>query len=93
VRDEEQEVLGRAEAGPGGVAPPAPLADAERCFQAGDFLRARQLAADALRSESADLRAAAQDLLDRTKADPAATWMALGCLLIFAAVVWLTLLR
>ena len=94
MRDEEQEVLGRTEAGPGGVAPSDPaLAAAEHCFVAGDFREARRLAEPALRSDDAAVRAAAQELIDRMKADPAALWMALGCLLLFVVVVWLTLLR
>ena len=92
MRDQEQEVLGRAEAGPGGVAPSDPeLLSAERLFSAGDFRSAGALAKAALRSESEEVRLGARDLLDRIRPDPAALWMALGCLVLLASVVYLTL--
>jgi hypothetical protein len=101
VRDQEQEVLGRAEAGTGGLAPapaaPEPAAPgidrATRLFEAGDFRSARRLAESALRSESTEVRNAAHDLVLRMRPDPLALWFVVGCAALLIAVVYFTLFR
>ena len=97
MRDQEQEALGGAEAGAGGLAPPAPagsdLQAAEQHFAAGNFREARRLAEAALRAESGETRAAAEKLLDRMRPDPLALWLVAGCVALLGLVVWLTLLR
>jgi len=97
VRDQEQEVLGRAEAGAGGLAPPAPLSPdlqaAERHFAAGNFREARRLAEAASRAESEETRADARKLLERMAPDPLAAWLVAGCVALLGIVVWLFLLR
>lgn len=74
--------------------PPDPgLLAAEKHFSEGDFRSARRLAQSALRADAAEVRASAQEMLDRMRPDPAALWMAIGCLVVFAGVVYFTLFR
>ena len=67
------------------------LQAAEEHFSEGDFRSARRLAESALRADAAEVRANAQEILDRMRPDPAALWMAIGCLVLLSAVVYFTL--
>jgi len=69
------------------------LQAAEKHFSEGDFRTARRLAEEAVRSGSDEVRTGAQQMLDRMRPDPAALWMAIGCVVLFAGVVYFTLFR
>ncbi len=67
---------------------------AHRAFEAGDFYEARRLAKE-LRAGAADdaTRKAAEELLRRTGHDPLVLWLTVGCVVMFALIVIVTLAR
>lgn len=79
----------------GGVAEPAREIDpVERLFRTGDFRAARERAFAVVNDTAgaaADARERAQAVLDALRPDSAALWVLTGCVLLFCAVVWLTL--
>lgn len=79
----------------GGHGPPTPtdpaLDPAYRHFREGNFREARRIALELSRSETPAIREAALALAERLRPDPAALWIAAGCLLLFIVVIWLTL--
>ena len=67
----------------------AVLAEAERAFDVGDYLRVRQITDTLREAHTDDISRAARDLRRRVAIDPAQIVVLLGCLAVFLVLVYM----